>query len=88
VAGTYLVSFFTKILSTGGMWLWNANYIATDLIKTKGNITSAGSIPATRGILRSDVAAGASLGRTGFFASGALLEATAFLALANRRLGF
>jgi hypothetical protein len=77
VAGTYLVSFFTKILSTGGMWLWNANYIATDLIKTKGNRFDP-----------SDVAAGASLGRTGFFASGALLEATAFLALANRRLGF
>jgi hypothetical protein len=37
VAGTYLVSLFTKILSTGGMWLWNANYIATDLIKTKGS---------------------------------------------------
>jgi hypothetical protein len=35
VAGTYLVSLFTKILSTGGMWLWNANYIAIDLIKTQ-----------------------------------------------------
>jgi hypothetical protein len=35
VAGTYFVSFFTKILSTGGMWLWNANYIAIDLIKTQ-----------------------------------------------------
>ncbi|HET7239421.1 MAG TPA: hypothetical protein VFI76_10350, partial [Terrimicrobiaceae bacterium] len=35
VTGTYLVSFLTKVLATGGMWFWNAHYIALDLIKTQ-----------------------------------------------------
>ena len=89
VAGTYLVSFFTKILATGGMWLWNANYIAIDLIKTQRqhyfsrfDPSDAGNPAEAMWLLEHPWIA------RGFFASGALLEAIAFLALANRRLGF
>lgn len=89
VVGTYLVSFFTKILSTGGMWLWNANYIAIDLIKTQRqhyfsrfDPSDAGNPAEAMWLLEHPWIA------RGFFASGALLEAIAFLALANRRLGF
>ena len=35
VVGAYLVSFLTKMFATGGMWFWNANYVAIDLIKTQ-----------------------------------------------------
>jgi hypothetical protein len=89
VAGTYLVSFFTKILATGGMWFWNANYIAIDLIKTQRqhyfsrfDPSDAGNPAEAMWLLEHPWIA------RGFFASGALLEAIAFLALADRRLGF
>ena len=89
VAGTYLVSFFTKILATGGTWFWNANYIAIDLIKTQRqhyfsrfDPSDAGNPAEAMWLLEHPWIA------RGFFASGALLEAIAFLALADRRLGF
>lgn len=89
VVGTYLVSFLTKILSTGGMWFWNANYIAIDLIKTQRQHYFSRLDPSDAGnpleaiwLLEHPWIA------RGLFASGALLEAFAFLALANRRLGF
>jgi hypothetical protein len=89
VAGTYLVAFLTKIFSTGGMWFWNANYIALDLIKTQRQSYFSGFDP---GDARNPVAAMWLLEHPwitrGLFASGALLEAIAFLALASRRVGF
>ena len=35
VVGTYLVSVCTKMITTRGLWVWNANYIAADLIKSR-----------------------------------------------------
>ena len=89
VAGSYLVAFLTKIFSTGGMWFWNANYIALDLIKTQRQNYFSGF---DAGDARNPVAAMWLLEHPwitrGLFASAALLEAIAFLALASRRLGF
>jgi hypothetical protein len=89
VTGTYLVSFFTKIFSTGGMWFWNANYIAIDLIKTQRqhyfsrfNPGDAGNPVEAMWLLEHPWIT------RGLFTSGALLEAIAFVALASRRLGF
>lgn len=35
IAGTYFVSVITKLKESGGMWLWNANFFALDMIKTQ-----------------------------------------------------
>ena len=89
VTGTYLVSFFTKIFSTGGMWFWNANYIAIDMIKTQRQHYFSRFNPADAGdpleaiwLLQHPWIS------RGLFASGAILEAIAFFALASRKLGF
>ena len=89
VTGTYLASFLTKLFSTGGMWFWNAHYIAIDMIKTQRqhyfsrfNPADLGDPPEAIWLLEHPWMA------RGLFASGALLEAVAFFALASRRLGF
>ncbi len=89
VTGTYLVSFLTKVLATGGMWFWNAHYIALDLIKTQRQDYFSRLDPAAAGdpleaiwLLEHPWIA------RGLFASGALLEGIAFLGLASRKLGF
>ena len=89
VTGTYLVSFLTKIFSTGGMWFWNANYIAIDMIKTQRQHYFSRFNPADAGdpleaiwLLQHPWIS------RGLFASGAILEAIAFFALASRKLGF
>jgi hypothetical protein len=89
VTGTYLVSFLTKVFSTGGMWFWNANYIAIDLIKTQRqhyfsrfNPVDAGDPAEALWLLEHPWIA------RGLFTSGAILEAVAFFALASRKLGF
>lgn len=35
ICGTYLVSIIAKVDNSGGMWLWNANYVAMDMVKTQ-----------------------------------------------------
>lgn len=89
VTGTYLVSFLTKVFATGGMWFWNAHYVALDMIKTQRqhyfsrfNPADAGDPPEALWLLEHPWIA------RGLFASGALLEAIAFFALASRKLGF
>ena len=88
VTGTYLVSFLTKLFATGGMWFWNANYIALDMIKTQRqhyfsrfNPADLGDPPEAIWLLEHPWMA------RGLFASGVVLEAIAFFALASRRLG-
>ena len=88
VTGTYLVSFLTKLFATGGMWFWNANYIALDMIKTQRqhyfsrfNPVDLGDPPEAIWLLEHPWLA------RGLFASGVVLEAIAFFALGSRRLG-
>jgi hypothetical protein len=89
VVGAYLVSFLTKMASTGGMWFWNANYIALDLIKTQRQNFFSRLDPSDA---RNPVEAMWLLEHPwiarGLFGSGVVLEAIAFLALANRKLSF
>ena len=89
VTGTYLVSFLTKLFVTGGMWFWNANYIALDMIKTQRqhyfsrfNPADLGDPPEAIWLLEHPWLA------RGLFASGVVLEAIAFFALASRKLSF
>ncbi len=89
VVGTYLVSFLTKLFATGGMWFWNAHYIAIDMIKTQRqhyfsrfNPADLHDPPEAIWLLEHPWMA------RGLFASGVFLEAIAFVALASRRLGF
>jgi hypothetical protein len=89
VTGTYLVSFLTKLFASGGMWFWNAHYIAIDLIKTQRqhyfsrfNPADLGDPPEAIWLLEHPWLA------RGLFASGVILEAIAFFALASRRLAF
>jgi hypothetical protein len=89
VTGTYLVSFLTKLFVTGGMWFWNANYIALDMIKTQRqhyfsrfNPADLGDPPEAIWLLEHPWLA------RGLFASGVVLGAIAFFALASRRLSF
>jgi hypothetical protein len=35
VVGTYLISVFSKMINSRGLWLWNSSYIAADLIKSR-----------------------------------------------------
>jgi hypothetical protein len=89
VTGTYLVSFLTKVFSTGVMWFWNAHYIALDMVKTQRqhyfsrlNPADAGDPAEAMWLLEHPWIA------RGLFTSGVALEAIAFLALAGRRLSF
>jgi hypothetical protein len=89
VTGTYLVSFLTKLFATGAMWFWNAHYIALDMIKTQRqhyfsrfNPADLGDPPEAIWLLEHPWLA------RGLFASGVVLEAIAFFALASRRLSF
>ena len=89
VTGTYLVSFLTKLFATGGMWFWNAHYIALDMIKTQRqhyfsrfNPADLGDPPEAIWLLEHPWLT------RGLFTSGVVLEAIAFFALASRRLSF
>jgi hypothetical protein len=89
VVGTYLISVFSKMINTRGLWLWNSNYVAADLIKSRKQLyygsldpkyqwdpVEAIWLPEHPWIARA------------LFGSGLVLEAIAFLALANRKFGF
>jgi hypothetical protein len=89
VTGTYLVSFLTKVFATGGMWFWNAHFIALDMIKTQRqhyfsrfDPADAMDPPEAMWLLEHPWIA------RGLFASGALLEGIAFFGLASRKLAF
>jgi hypothetical protein len=89
VAGTYLISVFSKMINTRGLWLWDSNYIAADLIKSRRQLYYGGLDPKFEGnpleaiwLLEHPWIARA------LFGSGLVLEAIAFLALANRKIGF
>ncbi len=89
VAGTYLISVFSKMINTRGLWLWNSNYIAADLIKSRRQLYYGALDPKFDGnpaeaiwLLENPWMARA------LFGSGLILEAIAFLALANRKIGF
>lgn len=89
VAGTYLISVFSKMINSRGLWLWNSSYIALDLIKTRRQLYYGGLDPGYAGnppeatwLLENPWIA------RGLFGAGFLLEAVAFLALASRKIGF
>jgi len=89
VVGTYLISVFSKLINSRGLWLWNSSYIATDLIKSRrqlyyGSLDSnyAGDPVEAMWLLENPWSARA------LFGTGFILEAIAFLALANRKIAF
>jgi hypothetical protein len=89
VVGTYLISVFSKMINSRGLWLWNSSYIAADLIKSRRQLyygdldpSYAGNPPEAIWLLENPWIARA------LFGTGFLLEATAFLALASRKIGF
>jgi hypothetical protein len=89
VVGTYLISVFSKMINSRGLWLWNSSYIALDLIKTRRQLyyggldpEYAGNPPEATWLLENPWIA------RGLFSTGFLLEAVAFLALASRKIGF
>lgn len=89
VAGTYLISVFSKIINTRGLWLWNSSYIAADLIKSRRQLYYGALDPQYAGnpaeaiwLLENPWIARA------LFGTGFILEAMAFLCLASRKIGF
>jgi hypothetical protein len=89
VAGTYLISVFSKMINTRGLWLWNSSYIAADLIKSRRQLYYGALDPQYAGdpaeaiwLLENPWIARA------LFGTGFVLEAIAFLALASRKIGF
>ena len=89
VVGTYLISVFSKLINSRGLWLWNSSYIATDLIKSRRQLyygslepTYAGDPVEALWLLENPWMARA------LFGVGFVLEAIAFLALANRKIAF
>ena len=89
VVGAYLISVFSKVINSRGLWLWNSNYIATDLIKSRRQLYYGSLDPSYAGnpaeaiwLLENPWMARA------LFGAGFVLEAIAFLALANRKIGF
>ena len=89
VVGTYLISVFSKLINSRGLWLWNSSYIATDLIKSRRQLyygsldpNYAGNPVEAMWLLENPWMARAVWDR------GFVLEAIAFLALANRKIAF
>ena len=89
VVGTYLISVFSKLINSRGLWLWNSSYIATDLIKSRRQLyygsldpNYAGNPAEAMWLLENPWMARA------LFGTGFVLEAIAFLALANRKIAF
>ena len=89
VVGTYLISVFSKMINSRGLWLWNSSYIATDLIKSRRQVYYGSLDPNYAGnpveaiwLLENPWMARA------LFGTGFILEAIAFLALASRKMAF
>jgi len=89
ICGTYVVSVITKMDVSNGMWFWNSNHIAMDMIKTqRQNFLNeldpqfAGNPPLAIWFLEHKWIARA------MFSSGVLLETFCFFALGGRFLAF
>jgi hypothetical protein len=89
LTGMYFISVFTKMDNSGGMWLWNSNNVALDMIKTfrqsylnQFDPTFAGNPPEALWMLERPWLSRA------FFGSGLFLELFCILAIGNRWLGF
>ena len=89
VAGTYLISVFSKLINTRGMWLWDSHYIAADLIKSRRQLYYGTLDPQYAGNPAEAIwlLENPWLARV-LFGTGFILETIAFLALASRKLGF
>jgi hypothetical protein len=89
ICGTYLVSIFSKLENSGGMWLWNANYVAMDMVKTQrqnylNKLDPQFEQPPEQAIWMLDHPWTARV----MFGSGFLLEAFCIFAIGRRGLGF
>jgi hypothetical protein len=89
VAGMYFISVWTKLANSGGMWLWNSNHIALDMVKTQRQSylnhfdpAYAATPPEALWML-----AHPWVSRL-FFSSGVVLELVCILAIGRRRLAF
>ena len=89
LTGMYFISVYTKMDNSGGMWLWNSNNVALDMIKTARQSylnnfdpAFAGNPPEAIWMLEHPW-----LSRL-FFGSGMFLEFFCILAIGNRWLGF
>jgi hypothetical protein len=89
ICGTYVVSVITKMDNSNGMWFWNSNHIAMDMLKTQRqnylNDLSpefAGDPPLALWLIEHKWIARA------MFSSGVLLELFCFFALGHRLLAF
>jgi hypothetical protein len=89
ICGTYFVTIIAKLDNSGGMWLWNANYVAMDMVKTQrqsylNNLDPQFAQPPEQAIWMLDHPWTARL----MFGSGFLLELLAIFAIGRRGLGF
>ncbi|WP_038167777.1 hypothetical protein [Verrucomicrobium sp. BvORR106] len=89
LTGMYFISVFTKLDNSGGMWLWNSNNVAMDMLKTARQSflnnfdpAFAGNPPEAIWMLEHPW-----LSRL-FFGSGLFLEFLCIFAIGNRVLGF
>jgi hypothetical protein len=89
IAGTYFVSVITKLHESGGLWMWNANYFALDMIKTErqnwlNHLDAAhADIPSNAMWMIRHPWVGRAV-----FGSGILLEAATIFAIGNRLSAF
>ncbi len=89
VTGAYFVSVIAKMENSGGMWLWNSNNIALDMVKTQRQSYNnkleekyAGTPPEAKWMLDNPWTARA------IFSSGVILEAICIIGIGNRTLAF
>ena len=89
IAGTYVVSVITKMKQSGGMWLWRANNVAVDIIKTQRqtyyndlNPENVGDPANALWLLAHPWQARL------LFSSGVILETLSFVAIGSRVLAF
>ena len=89
LTGMYFISAITKMVNSGGMWWWNSNNVALDMIKTQRQSylnhlapEYAGTPPEALWMLQHVWIARLC------FTSGLFLEAACILGIGNRWLGF
>ncbi len=87
VGGAYLISVFSKMILSGGMWFFNSHYVALDFVKTARQNYYSTLEPALQfdppGVVW--LLNHANLARL-FFGGGVLLEAVLWIAIGTRRL--
>ena len=89
VTGAYFVSVIAKMDNSGGMWLWNSNNIALDMVKTQRQSYNnkleekyAGTPPEAKWMLDNPWTARA------VFSSGVILETICIIGIGHRTLAF